>query len=403
MQIKILGTIVSPDYDDSYFASWIDKGVITPSSRVVTAVETATEPIDLYINSYGGDVFAGGEMMIALLKAQAAGKLASVEVGSLAASMAANIVAALKANGGKVKAHANTQLMYHGCYTFAEGGAQHLEDTAESLRAINEAVIANLNKIGIKDCRAWFAEGREKWLDAPEAKSLGIIDSIEEDSAAEPPQMRQTAARLAALATHFTTRQEYQMKIDETVKPVAETTDAPATAEPTETPVETPAPVEEQKPAGEQTASVEEPAPAQEPTAEPAPAQDPAPAADADFEAKVQAAANERFSALQAKHDKMISDLTNERDTARKDLASAQTEVTSLKSDIDKLKADLAAVRDQLAQSERNRESVVASALKPTQPKTADGKSARQTLAALPPSKRAEYYKAHRAEIDGTH
>ena len=115
------------------------------------------------------------------------------------------------------------------------------------------------------------------------------------------------------------------------------------------------------------------------------------------------AVANERFAALQAKHDKMISDLTKERDAARKDLASAQTEVTSLKSDIEKLTADLAAVRDQLAQSERNRESVVASALKPTQPKIADGKSARQTLAALPPSKRAEYYKAHKAEIDGTH
>ena len=385
MQIKILGTIVSPDYDDPFFGTWITKGVITPSSRVVTAVETATEPIDLYINSYGGDVFAGGEMMIALLKAQASGKLASVEVGSLAASMAANIVAALKANGGKVTGHANTTLMYHGCYTLAEGGAQHLEDVADNLRSINDAVIANLNKIGIKDCRAWFAEGREKWIDAPEAKALGIIDTIAEDAASEPPQMKQTAARLAALATHFTTRQEYKMKIDETVKPVA-----------AEEPQSEPAPATAEEPQTAETAETAEPAPAQEPTAEPAPA------ADADIEERVQQRASERFAALQAKHDKMISDLTKERDTARADLATAQAEATSLRADIDKLKADLAAVRDQLAQSERNRESVVASALKPTPPKTADGKSARQTLAALPPSKRAEFYKAHRAEIDGT-
>lgn len=391
MQIKILGTIVSPDYDDPFFETWINAGVITPSSRVVSAVETATEPIDLYINSYGGDVFAGGEMMISLLKAQASGKLASVEVGSLAASMAANIVAALKANGAKVTGHANTTLMYHGCYTLAEGGAQHLEDVADNLRSINDAVIANLNKIGIKDCRAWFAEGREKWLDAPEAKSLGIIDTIAEDAASEPPQMKQTAARLAALATHFTSRQEYKMKIDETVKPVA-----------AEEPQTEPAPATAEDPQTAETAETAEPAPAQEPTAEPAPAQEPAPAADADIEERVQQRASERFAALQAKHDKMISELTKERDAARKDLATAQAEATSLRADIDKLKADLAAVRDQLAQSERNRESVVASALKPTQPKTADGKSARQTLAALPPSKRAEYYKAHRAEIDGT-
>ena len=214
MTIKIQGTIVSPDYDDAFFGAWIDKGVITPSSRVVSAIEGAEEPIDLYINSYGGDVFAGGEMMIALVKAQAAGKLRTVEVGSLAASMAANIVAALKANGGKVTAHANTQLMYHGCYTVAEGGAQHLEDTAESLRSINEAVISNLNRIGITECRAWFAEGREKWLDASEARKLGIVDEVAEDGAENPPEMRQTAARLAALATHFTTRQEYKLMIE---------------------------------------------------------------------------------------------------------------------------------------------------------------------------------------------
>ena len=91
MTVKIQGTIVSPDYDDAFFGAWIDKGVITPSSRVVSAVEGAEEPIDLYINSYGGDVFAGGEMMIALLKAQASGKLRTVEVGSLAASMAGSM------------------------------------------------------------------------------------------------------------------------------------------------------------------------------------------------------------------------------------------------------------------------------------------------------------------------
>ena len=396
MTVKIQGTIVSPDYDDAFFGAWIDKGVITPSSRVVSAIEGAEEPIDLYINSYGGDVFAGGEMMIALLKAQAAGKLRTVEVGSLAASMAANIVAALKANGGKVTAHANTQLMYHGCYTIAEGGAQHLEDTADSLRAINEAVISNLNRIGITECRAWFAEGREKWLDATEAQKLGIVDDVAEDGAENPPEMRQTAARLAALATHFTTRQEYIMKIDESVKPVAE---EPA-------PAPEAAPVEEPKPAEEPT-----PAPAEEAPAEPAPAEEPEPApteeapapTEAEIEERVQKLASERFASLQAKHDKKISDLTKERDEARASLESVKADLTSSRAEVEKLTADLAAVRDQLAESERNRESVVASALKPTQPKTADGKSARQTLAALPPDKRAEYYKAHAAEIDGTH
>ena len=362
MTVKIQGTIVSPDYDDAFFGSWIDKGVITPSSRVVAAVEGADEPIDLYINSYGGDVFAGGEMMIALLKAQAAGKLRTVEVGSLAASMAANIVAALKANGGKVMAHANTQLMFHGCYTVAEGGAQHLEDTADSLRSINEAVISNLNRIGITECRAWFAEGREKWLDATEAQNLGIVDSVAEDGAENPPEMRQTAARLAALATHFTTRQEYIMKIDESVKPVVE--------EPASAPEA--APVEEPKPAEEPT-----PAPVKEAPAEPAPAEEPEPApTEAEIEERVQKLVQERFAGLQSKSDKKISDLTKERDEARASLESVKADLTSSRAEVEKLTADLAAVRDQLAESERNREAVVSNALARTEanlPTLADG------------------------------
>lgn len=367
MTVKIQGTIVSPDYDDAFFGSWIDKGVITPSSRIVSAVEGADEPIDLYINSYGGDVFAGGEMMIALLKAQAAGKLRTVEVGSLAVSMAANIVAALKANGGKVTAHANTQLMFHGCYTVAEGGAQHLEDTADSLRSINEAVISNLNRIGITECRAWFAEGREKWLDATEARKLGIVDEVAEDGAENPPEMRQTAARLAALATHFTTRQEYMMKIDETVNPVA---DDPAIAPEA-------APVEEPKPAEEPT-----PAPAEEKPAEPVNEPEPAPAGEApapteaEIEERVQKLASERFASLQAKHDKKISDLTKERDEARASLESVKADLTSSRAEVEKLTADLAAIRDQLAESERNREAVVSNALARTEaslPTLADG------------------------------
>lgn len=366
MTVKIQGTIVSPDYDDAFFGSWIDKGVITPSSRVVSAIEGAEDPIDLYINSYGGDVFAGGEMMIALLKAQASGKLRTVEVGSLAASMAANIVAALKANGGKVTAHANTQLMYHGCYTVAEGGAQHLEDTAESLRSINEAVISNLNRIGITECRAWFAEGREKWLDAAEARKLGIVDEVAEDGAENPPEMRQTAARLAALATHFTTRQEYKLMIDESVKPVAEE----------------PAPAPEAAPVEEPKSEEPTPAPAEEKPAEPVNEPEPAPAeeapapTEAEIEERVQKLVQERFAGLQSKSDKKISDLTKERDEARASLESVKADLTSSRAEVEKLTADLAQVRDQLAESERNREAVVSNALARTEanlPTLADG------------------------------
>ena len=389
MKVKIEGVIVSPDYDDGIFESWISKGVITPSSRVVRAVEDADEPIDLYINSYGGDVFAGGEMMIALLKAHAAGRIASVEVGSIAASMAANIVAALRANGCHVTANANSELMFHGCYTETIGGAQHHEDVAESLRNINDAVIANLNSIGITECRAWFAEGREKWIGAEDGLEMGLFTSISNLTASKPADIKATATKLAALASSINTRKDYAMSIDDTIptanETVAETApeevnvtdegnDTGAEAKPVEAVSEAPV-----------NASAEAPAEA---------------VSESDIEARVTALANARFAGLQAKHDKMISELKAKLDESAKSLASVTSERDQLKGEVETLTAGLADLRDQLAAEKSAHESVVANVLSHVGPEHGERKNARETLASLPASKRAEFYKAHKAEID---
>ena len=378
MKVKIQGTIVSPDYDDSFFESWIDKGVITPSSRVVGSIENATEPIDLYINSYGGDVFAGGEMMIALLKASAAGKLASVEVGTIAASMAANIVAALRANGVPVTANANSEMMFHGCYTETIGGAQHHEDVAESLRNVNESVIANLNRIGITECRAWFAEGREKWIGAEDGLAMGLFSEINGTKAEAPTDAKSIATKLAAFAASITTRKDYTMSIDETIpvnggEAVTEETVQEAVQQAEET--------------SEENAT-------NEATTVPA----------VDVEALAEARANERFAGLQAKHDQMISELKAKLDESVKCLASVTAERDQLKADVDRLTAshseEVALLRAQLDAEKSAHESVVANVLSHVGPEHGERKNARETLASLPASKRAEFYKAHKAEID---
>lgn len=385
MKVKIQGTIVSPDYDDGFFESWIDKGVITPSSRVVGSIENATEPIDLYINSYGGDVFAGGEMMIALLKASAAGKLASVEVGTIAASMAANIVAALRANGVPVTANANSELMFHGCYTETVGGAQHHEDVAESLRNVNESVIANLNRIGITECRAWFAEGREKWIGAEDGLAMGLFSEINGTEAEAPTDAKSIATKLAALASSINTRKDYTMSIDETIPTATETV--------AETATETASKEVKATDEGNDTGAEEKPVEA----VSEAPAEA---VIESDIEARVTALANARFAGLQAKHDKMISELKAKLDESAKSLASVTSERDQLKGEVETLTAGLADLRDQLAAEKSAHESVVANVLSHVGPEHGERKNARETLASLPASKRAEFYKAHKAEID---
>ena len=378
MKVKIQGTIVSPDYDDGFFESWIDKGVITPSSRVVGSIENATEPIDLYINSYGGDVFAGGEMMIALLKASAAGKLASVEVGTIAASMAANIVAALRANGVPVTANANSEMMFHGCYTETIGGAQHHEDVAESLRNVNESVIANLNRIGITECRAWFAEGREKWIGAEDGLAMGLFSEINGTKAEAPTDAKSIATKLAAFAASITTRKDYTMSIDETI------------------------PVNGREAVTEET--VQEAVQQAEETSEENATNEATTVPSVDVEALAEARANERFAGLQAKHDQMISELKAKLDESVKCLASVTADRDQLKADVDRLTAshseEVALLRAQLEAEKSAHESVVANVLSHVGPEHGERKNARETLASLPASKRAEFYKAHKAEID---
>lgn len=389
MKVKIQGTIVSPDYDDGFFESWIDKGIITPSSRVVGSIENAMEPIDLYINSYGGDVFAGGEMMIALLKASAAGKLASVEVGTIAASMAANIVAALRANGVPVTANANSELMFHGCYTETVGGAQHHEDVAESLRNVNESVIANLNRIGITECRAWFAEGREKWIGAEDGLAMGLFSEINGTEAEAPTDAKSIATKLAAFAASITTRKDYAMSIDDTIPTATETVAETAT----ETASKEVKATDEGNDKGEEAKPVE--ATSEAPVNAPEDA-----VSEPDIEARVTALANARFAGLQAKHDKMISELKAKLDESAKSLASVTSERDQLKGEVENLTAGLADLRDQLAAEKSAHESVVANVLSHVGPEHGERKNARETLASLPASKRAEYYKAHKAEID---
>ena len=121
---------------------------------------------------------------------------------------------------------------------------------------------------------------------------------------------------------------------------------------------------------------------------------------ESDIEARVTALANARFAGLQAKHDKMISELKAKLDESAKSLASVTSERDQLKGEVETLTAGLADLRDQLAAEKSAHESVVANVLSHVGPEHGERKNARETLASLPASKRAEFYKAHKAEID---
>ena len=184
-RISIRGFITSAWMDSSWADGYIAKGLFTPESRVRRELDSTNEDAELYINSPGGSVFDGNEMINAFKQFQARGHKLTITVGSLAASMAANIVAL---TGVPVRCHKNSKIMYHGASTWTEAGKQGHEDSAALLGRINADVVGALVgtfKLPKAKVDEWFAEGRAGWLNAEEAKACGLVSEII-DEAAEP-------------------------------------------------------------------------------------------------------------------------------------------------------------------------------------------------------------------------
>lgn len=197
-RIEIRGVIVPSAYDQSWLAEYIDKGLFTPESRVRAALASANDDVELYINSQGGSVFAGNEMINSLKQFAATGRALHITVGAMAASMAANIV--VMSGATSVKAFRNSKFMFHGAYGLTEGGKGAHEDSAELLGSINADVIAKLLTLpGAKKnaVKGWFEEGRMGWLSAAQALEMGIVGELVD--ALDSPLAAMDAAAAAKL------------------------------------------------------------------------------------------------------------------------------------------------------------------------------------------------------------
>ena len=180
-KINIRGVICPSVYDQDVFYTYIQRGIITPESYLRKQIEQAKKDEDLtcYINSPGGSVFAGGEMINALVSWKAAtGKKVKCEVGSMAASMAAVMI--IQA-ADSVAVHKNTKIMFHGASTETAGGEQAHKDTMDLLNKINaECKITLTGKYNLDPAKVdeWFAEGRAGWLTAEDAMKCGIAQEV---------------------------------------------------------------------------------------------------------------------------------------------------------------------------------------------------------------------------------
>ena len=173
-------------YDDiSAYESWWDEDAITPK-KFKDDLDALGDVslIKVYINSNGGDVFAGQAIHTMLSRHKAE---VHVYIDGLAASIASVIAMA----GDKVIMPVNAQLMIHNPWTmiwdWIAGNADYFREMADKmtkmakdLDVIRESLIAAYMKRATCTREELIAMlDEETWLPAERCKELGFCDEIE--------------------------------------------------------------------------------------------------------------------------------------------------------------------------------------------------------------------------------
>ena len=132
--------------------------------------------LNVYINSPGGDVFAGQAIYSMLKRCKAT---VNIHVDGLAASIASVIAMA----GDTIHMPSNSMMMIHNPWSFAQGNSTDFRKMAD-----------DLDKIGLSIQETYLAKApdmkqeelvtlldAETWLTAQECLDLGLCDVVEED------------------------------------------------------------------------------------------------------------------------------------------------------------------------------------------------------------------------------
>lgn len=167
MKIKIQGTIIPDDLVDVY--EWLG---ITYTSPKSVALPNGNEEVEIEINSYGGDVYAGSEIYTALKSYP--GKVTTTITG-IAASMASIIAMA----GDTVRITPTGQIMIHNVSSYSEGNKRDFEHEAGVLAGYDKT-LANAYRLKTKLSEEELLDlmDHETWLTPQEALEKGFVDEI---------------------------------------------------------------------------------------------------------------------------------------------------------------------------------------------------------------------------------
>ena len=180
VELRIEGDIVSDD--DAWLYEWFDMAATAPNAFKTELANYAGQDITVWIDSYGGDVFAAAGIYNALMEHR--GKV-TVKVDGKAMSAASVIAMA----GGEIHMSPVAIMMIHNPLTYAAGDAREMRHTADVLDAVKDTLI-NAYQLKTNKSRGKIAAmmDDETWMSAKTAVKEGFADGmLYSDSPAADP------------------------------------------------------------------------------------------------------------------------------------------------------------------------------------------------------------------------
>lgn len=170
IELRISGEIVSDDM--AWLYEWFDISATSPNAFKEELSNFKDKNITVWIDSWGGDVFAAAGIYNALKEHK--GKVI-VKIDGKAVSAASVIAMA----GDEIHMSPVSIMMIHNPWTGAQGEAKDMRHTADVLDEIKETII-NAYQIKTKKSHKKISEmmDNETWMSAKTAKSEGFADFV---------------------------------------------------------------------------------------------------------------------------------------------------------------------------------------------------------------------------------
>jgi ATP-dependent protease ClpP protease subunit len=178
LQLYIYGD-VEGGYWDWWSGEYVESDTSAEHFRQELAKYPNTSEIEIFINSYGGEVFEGTAIYNQLMRHPAH---KTVYIDGFACSIASVIAMA----GDEIVMPRNTLMMIHNAWMATFGNAAQLRKAADDLDVINAAGRqAYLQKAGDKLSEERLVEmmDAETWLTAADCIELGLADRFADEDA----------------------------------------------------------------------------------------------------------------------------------------------------------------------------------------------------------------------------